>query len=94
MAQRDALRQRLNDELVAIDRLKRGPRGWRTKAQLEERLSDANETQKQLEAADARVDAASRRLVGAQAALAAAIDAELRVVSGEAQARLARERAY
>jgi hypothetical protein len=93
VAQRDALRQRLNDELVAIDRLKRGPRGWRTKAQLEERLSDANETQKLLEAADARVAAASRQLVAAQAGLAAAIEAELRVAGGEAQARLLRERA-
>ena len=78
MAQRDALRQRLNDELVAIDRLKRGPRGWRTKTQLEERLSEANETQKRLEAADAQVDVAGRRLAAARGGLAAAIDAELR----------------
>ncbi|HWO19609.1 MAG TPA: hypothetical protein VNO30_12570 [Kofleriaceae bacterium] len=77
-AQRQSLRARLNEELVAIDRLKRGPRGWRTKAQLEERLSEANETQKQLEVADARLEDAQRRTVTARGALAAAVDAELR----------------
>jgi hypothetical protein len=77
-AQHQGLRARLNEELVAIDRLKRGPRGWRTKAQLEERLADANETQKQLEVADARLEDAQRRLAAARASLAAAIDAELR----------------
>jgi TolA-binding protein len=77
-AQREALRQRLNEELVAIDRLKRGPRGWRSKSQLEERLSEANETQQRLEAADARLGIAQRQLAGNRAALVAAIDAELR----------------
>jgi hypothetical protein len=77
-AQHQALRARLNEQLVAIDRLKRGPRGWRTKAQLEERLAEANETQKQLEVADARLDDAQRRLAAARVALAAAVDAELR----------------
>jgi TolA-binding protein len=78
LAHRDALHQRLSEQLVAIDRLKRGPRGWRTKAQLEERLAEANETQKQLEAADAQLDGATRQLAAARAGLAAAIDAELR----------------
>ena len=77
-AQHHALRARLNEQLVAIDRLKRGPRGWRTKAQLEERLAEANETQKQLGAVDARLDDAQRRLAAARTALAAAVDAELR----------------
>ncbi len=81
-AQRDALRRRLDEELVAIDRLKRGPRGWRTKSQLEERLSEANETQQQLEAADVRLDGARRQLAVARAALVAAIDAELRAGVG------------
>ena len=78
VAHRDMLHQRLDEQLVAIDRLKRGPRGWRTKAQLEERLSEANETQKQLEAADAQLDGANRQLAAARVGLAAAIDAELR----------------
>lgn len=75
--QRDGLRQRLNEELAAIDRLKQGPRGWRTKSQLEDRLSDANETRKQLEAAEARLADAHRRLAAARGQLVAAIDVEL-----------------
>jgi TolA-binding protein len=86
-AQREALRQRLDEQLVAIDRLKRGPRGWRTKSQLEERLSEANETQKQLEAADVRLDGARRQLAAARAALVAAIDAELRAGIGGGRAQ-------
>ncbi|HSK05110.1 MAG TPA: hypothetical protein VK932_27865 [Kofleriaceae bacterium] len=85
--QREALRQRLDEQLVAIDRLKRGPRGWRTKSQLEERLSEAHETQKQLEAADVRLDGARRQLAAARAALAAAIDAELRAGVGGGRAQ-------
>jgi TolA-binding protein len=88
-AQRDAIRQRLNEQLAAIDRLKRGPRGWRTKTQLEEKLSEANETQKQLEAADVQVEGAQHRLAGARATLATAIDAELRAgVTGPREASL------
>jgi TolA-binding protein len=93
-AQREALRQRLNEQLVAIDRLKRGPRGWRTKSQLEERLSEANETQKQLEAADVRLGGAQRRLAAVRAGLVAAIDAELRagVAGGRARSLWAMRR--
>ncbi|HWU91292.1 MAG TPA: hypothetical protein VN253_28695 [Kofleriaceae bacterium] len=76
-AQRDALRQRLNEQLVAIDRLKQGPRGWRTKSQLEDRLSEANETRQQLEATEARLAEAQRQLAAARGALVRAIDAEL-----------------
>jgi DNA repair exonuclease SbcCD ATPase subunit len=86
-AQRAALRQRLNEELAAIDRLKRGPRGWRTKSQLEDRLAEANETQKALQRADAQVDGASRQLAAARAALVAAIDAELRAGASGSRAR-------
>src|SRR5689334_7688256 len=62
VARRDTLRQRLNEELTAVDRLKRGPRGWRTKSQLEDRLAEANETQKQLEAIDGQLAVANRQL--------------------------------
>ena len=85
--QRNALRQRLNEELVAIDRLKQGPRGWRTKSQLEDRLSDANETRQQLEAAEARLAEAQRRGAAARAALVRAIDAELAAGAATPRAR-------
>lgn len=86
-AQRNTLRQRLNEELVAIDRLKQGPRGWRTKSQLEDRLSEANETRQQLEAAEARLAEAQRRLGAGRATLVRAIDAELAGGAAEPRAR-------
>jgi hypothetical protein len=86
-AQRTTLRARLNEQLVAIDRLKQGPRGWRTKSQLEDRLSEANETRQQLEAAEARLAEAQRGLAAARAALVRAIDAELLAGTAEPRAR-------
>jgi len=77
----------LNEELVAIDRLKQGPRGWRAKSQLEDRLSEANETRQQLEAAEARLADAQRRLGAARAALVRAIDAEVAGGAAEPRAR-------
>jgi hypothetical protein len=85
--QRSTLRGRLNEELVAIDRLKQGPRGWRTKSQLEDRLSEANETRQQLEAAEARLAGAQRQLAAARAALVRAIDAELAAGTPDPRAR-------
>lgn len=85
--QRTTLRGRLNEELTAIDRLKQGPRGWRTKSQLEDRLSEANETRQQLEAAEARLAEAQRQLAAARAALVRAIDAELAAGVPESRAR-------
>jgi DNA repair exonuclease SbcCD ATPase subunit len=75
--QRNALRQRLDDQLATVDRLKRGPRGWRTKTQLEERQAELNETQKQYEIVDGQLAAANSQLGAARARLVAAIDAEL-----------------
>jgi hypothetical protein len=89
-ARRDGLRQRLNDELAAIDRLKRGPRGWRTKSQLEDKLAEANELQKQLEAGDAQLATANGQLGAARARLAAAVDAELAAGASAARAQALR----
>jgi hypothetical protein len=89
--ERDRLRRRLDAELVAIDRRKHGPRGWRTRRQLEEQLSEANETRKQLEAVEARLAVAQRELSRLRAALLAAIDAEL--AAGPAAERAAELRA-
>lgn len=86
-ARRNALRQRLDEELAAVDRLKRGPRGWRTKSQLEDRLAEANETQKQLELADAQLAGANAQLASQRARLVAAIDAELAAGAPEPRAR-------
>jgi hypothetical protein len=89
-ATRNTLRQRLNEELAAVDRLKRGPRGWRTKSQLEDRLAEANETQKQVEAVDAQLAVANGHLSAARARLIAAIDAELVAGAPERRARALR----
>lgn len=89
-ATRNTLRQRLNEELAAVDRLKRGPRGWRTKSQLEDRLAEANETQKQVEAVDAQLAVANGHLTAARARLVAAIDAELAAGAPDRRARALR----
>lgn len=71
------LRQALDGQLVTIDRLKRGPRAWRTKSQLEERLAEAHETGERIKAIDGQLRAARSALVAARSTLVAAIDDEL-----------------
>lgn len=71
-------RQTLDRQVGTIDRLKRGPRGWRTKAQLEDRLAEAHETGEQIKAIEAQLLAARQQLAAARRSLVAAIDAELR----------------
>ena len=76
-ARRNALAQRWQDELHAVDRLKNSPRSWRRDRELRDKLSEANEVGQQLETANAELATAQSQLAVARRALIAAIDTEL-----------------
>jgi hypothetical protein len=76
-AKRNAIAQRFDDQVKAVDRLKTAPRSWRRDRELRDKLAEAHETGEQLEAANTEVTTAQQRLANARAALVTAIDGEL-----------------
>ena len=75
--QRTALARKYEDELKAVDRLKKQRASWRRDRELRDSLADANETAGQLAAASAELTKAQTALAAARRTLLARIDAEL-----------------
>ncbi|HEY4243878.1 MAG TPA: hypothetical protein VGM88_28890 [Kofleriaceae bacterium] len=80
-AKHDALARRYQDELAAVDNLKKQRASWRRDRELRASLSTAADTANQLTAAAGTLAAAQGRLVATRRALIAAIDAELPAAS-------------
>ena len=92
-SRRAALKQRYEDEVADIDRLKKQRASWRRDRDLRENLSTSLETSKQLDNATREVELAQRDLIAARRAFLGAIDAELRAgVAPQRQQRLERAR--
>ena len=92
-SRRAALKQRYEDEVADIDRLKKQRASWRRDRDLRENLSTSLETSKQLDNATREVELAQRDLIAARRAYLGAIDAELRAgVAPQRQQRLVRAR--
>jgi hypothetical protein len=77
-ARRAELKQRYEDEVAEIDRLKKQRASWRRDRDLRDNLSASLETSKRLDTATREVDVAQRTLVNARRAYLTAIDAELK----------------
>jgi hypothetical protein len=77
-ARRAELKQRYEDEVADIDRLKKQRASWRRDRDLRESLSASLETSKRLDNATREVDIAQRSLVNARRAYLNAIEAELK----------------
>ena len=75
--QRATLAKKYEDELKAVDRLKKQRASWRRDRELRDRLADANETAGQLAATSAELTRAQTALAAARRTLLAKIDAEL-----------------
>ena len=92
-SRRAALKQRYEDEVADIDRLKKQRASWRRDRDLRENLSTSLETSKQLDNATREVELAQRNLVTARRAYLTAIDVELKAGSApQRQQRLERAR--
>jgi hypothetical protein len=84
-SQRALLRRRYDEQLVAIDRLKKQKASWRRDRELNKAQADANDTAKRLTALDNGIKAAQADVGKARGAVVAAIDGEL--ASGATGAR-------
>src|SRR6185503_3443787 len=92
-SRRAALKQRYEDEVADIDRLKKQRASWRRDRDLRDNLSTSLETSKQLDNATREVELAQRDLIAARRAYLGAIDAELKAgVAPQRQQRLGRAR--
>lgn len=76
-AQRVQLRRQYDDQLNAIDRLKKQKPSWRRDRELNKAQADANDTAKRLTALDNQVKLAQQDVAKAHSAVVVAIDAEL-----------------
>ena len=74
---RTVLAARFQTELRAVDRLKNSPRSWRRDKELRDKLSEANEIGRQLEAVTSDLGKAQKLVESARKTLVAAIDTEL-----------------
>jgi hypothetical protein len=93
-SRRAELKQRYEDEVADIDRLKKQRASWRRDRDLRDNLSTSLETSKQLDSASREVELAQRTLAAARRAYLAAIDAEIKAGPGEQRKeRLERARA-
>jgi DNA repair exonuclease SbcCD ATPase subunit len=75
--ERAQLRRHYDEQLGAIDRLKKQKASWRRDRELNKAQADANDTAKRLTASDASIRLAQQELARARNAAIAAIDAEL-----------------
>jgi hypothetical protein len=92
-AQAQALDARYQQQLAAIDDLKRQRASWRRDRQLKSALADSLETAKQLAANATAIGEADAQLVRARTAAIAAIDAELGGANDARRAQLQKARA-
>jgi hypothetical protein len=93
-SRRADLKQRYEDEVADIDRLKKQRASWRRDRDLRENLSTSLETSKQLDNATREVEMAQRTLAASRRAYLVAIDAELKAGPGpQRKERLLRARA-
>jgi hypothetical protein len=76
-AQRVQLRRQYDEQLNAIDRLKKQKASWRRDRELNKAQADANDTAKRLTALDNQVKLAQQNAAKAKTAVVVAIDAEL-----------------
>jgi hypothetical protein len=91
---RQALAQRYEEQLGAVDKLKKQRASWRRDRELRASLADSLDTARQLDAITAQLTAAQQRQVVARRAVRAAIDGELAAgARGERATRLAALRA-
>jgi hypothetical protein len=91
-SQREALAKRYQDELDALDRLKKQRASWRRDRDLQSSMSSSAETANQLTGTTRELEKAQQRLTVARRTYAAAIDAELAGTPSAAR-RTALERA-
>jgi hypothetical protein len=75
--QRIELRRRYDEQLSAIDRLKKQKASWRRDRELNKAQADANDTAKRLTAIDNQIKTAQLAVGKAKGAVVVAIDAEL-----------------
>ncbi len=75
--QRVEMRRRYDEQLTAIDRLKKAKASWRRDRELNKAQADANDTAKILTALDNQIKAAQQAVGKSRGALVIAIDAEL-----------------
>jgi hypothetical protein len=80
---RAELKQRYEDEVAEIDRLKKQRASWRRDRDLRDSLSASLETSKRLDTATREVDVAQRTLVNARRAYLTAIETELKAGAPE-----------
>jgi recombinational DNA repair ATPase RecF len=92
-AQRSQLTARYQDELSAIDRLKKQRASWRRDRELNTAQADAKDTADKLAVLDKQIASAQQTVAGARAAVIAAIDAELPTATGPRAQALAKLRA-
>lgn len=94
VVQRATLTARYQQQLSAVDRLKKQKASWRRDRQLNSAQADANDTAKRLTSIDKQLAAAQQSLLVARRRVVAAIDAELSAGAAGARAQqLARLRA-
>ena len=92
-AQRAQLNTRYQDELAAIDRLKKSKASWRRDRELNTAQANAKDTGDKLATLDKQLAAAQRTVSAARGAVLTAIDAELPTATGPRAQQLARLRA-
>ena len=76
-AQQAQLAKQYQDQLAAVDRLKKEKASWRHDRELRDHLAESNDTAGQLSQVTGRIAAAQDKLAKARAAAVSAIDAEL-----------------
>ena len=87
-AQRSTVAQRYQDQLAAVDRLKKQKASWRRDRELRQTLADSADTANQLSALNTQLATAARALVQARNELVAAIDREKPTAAGPRVAEL------
>jgi hypothetical protein len=92
-AQRSTVAQRYQDQLAAVDGLKKQKPSWRRDRELRQTLADSADTANQLSALNTQLAAATRALVQARSELVAAIDHEKPTATGPRAGELDKLRA-
>ena len=92
-AQRTTVAQRYQDQLTAVDGLKKQKPSWRRDRELRQTLADSADTANQLSALNTQLAGAARALVQARGELVAAIDREKPTAAGPRVAELDKLRA-
>jgi hypothetical protein len=92
-AQRSTVAQRYQDQLAAVDGLKKQKPSWRRDRELRQTLADSADTANQLSALNTQLASATRALVQARGELVAAIDREKPTATGPRAGELDKLRA-